>query len=440
MIKILLFICILFPTGRVFSQEFIKREFKHPKTERNIWIYLPKDYKGKKFPCVLIAPAGSRLYHGMDLTKGDEAEHIPYVKAGFAVIAYEVAGKITDENSEEVLRQSLADYLEAKAGILDAANALSFAQNKTESIDSQQVYVAGHSSAAATALSIAQSTSSIKGVVAYAPPANLVHELRHLTRSYESHVPGYTKLIESISPIDNVSEINCPVFLFHALDDDSVKPLDVSKYANQLRKAGKAVTRVECRDGGHYDSMISEGIPAGIEWLKSRVEKKPIETDILLQDTYQDESLLLTAPKGFRLTRKSGDDQSIEKRLWIEWFDPNNEFVSLSLFKWKMKGRDKLNDFASQGRMSYSKQYREKYPDAEELSSLEKIPLKNSIFKGMMTKGSRKDPDSNKPIQIMYFFLSLEDEIWTARFEVFEGSETQVISILESATHPEEKE
>src|SRR5262245_43535413 len=57
-----------------------------------IWIYLPEEPTGRKLPCVLIAPAGSRLFHGMSLGQGSVAEHLPYVRAGFVVVAYDIDG------------------------------------------------------------------------------------------------------------------------------------------------------------------------------------------------------------------------------------------------------------------------------------------------------------------------------------------------------------
>jgi hypothetical protein len=34
-----------------------------------------------------IAHAGALLYHGITLAEGDRPEHLPYVRAGFAIIA-----------------------------------------------------------------------------------------------------------------------------------------------------------------------------------------------------------------------------------------------------------------------------------------------------------------------------------------------------------------
>jgi hypothetical protein len=55
------------------------------------WLYLPKgQHPAGSLPCILIAGAGSNLITGMDLGDGDRREHLPYARAGFAVLAYEL--------------------------------------------------------------------------------------------------------------------------------------------------------------------------------------------------------------------------------------------------------------------------------------------------------------------------------------------------------------
>ena len=55
-----------------------------------LWIYEPEG--SEKRPCILIAPAGSTLMEGMSLGEEDQDEHVPYVQAGFVVIAYSLDG------------------------------------------------------------------------------------------------------------------------------------------------------------------------------------------------------------------------------------------------------------------------------------------------------------------------------------------------------------
>ena len=73
------------------------RPGQHPGPGRNskLWLYLPEGkHEDKSLSCVLIAPAGSTLLTGMKLENGDRAEHVPYVRAGFAVLSFELDGGV----------------------------------------------------------------------------------------------------------------------------------------------------------------------------------------------------------------------------------------------------------------------------------------------------------------------------------------------------------
>jgi acetyl esterase/lipase len=63
-------------------------------------------------------------------------------------------------------------------------------------------------------------------------------------------------------------KIECPVFLFYA-EDDARFAGQVRELAERLAAAGKKVTAEHVPKGGHYQSMIDEGIPRAIQWLKS---------------------------------------------------------------------------------------------------------------------------------------------------------------------------
>ncbi|MEQ1843104.1 MAG: hypothetical protein ABL994_22095, partial [Verrucomicrobiales bacterium] len=63
--------------------------------------------------------------------------------------------------------------------------------------------------------------------------------------------------------------VQCPVFIFNAKDDDNVMAESVTAYVERLKQGGKAVEHIEVPTGGHYDSMLEEGIPQAIKWLKA---------------------------------------------------------------------------------------------------------------------------------------------------------------------------
>jgi len=61
--------------------------------------------------------------------------------------------------------------------------------------------------------------------------------------------------------------------LFHADDDENVSIEGVSAYVAALQAAEKTATFQRVAAGGHYQSMIDQGIPAGIAFFKSQGAK-----------------------------------------------------------------------------------------------------------------------------------------------------------------------
>jgi dipeptidyl aminopeptidase/acylaminoacyl peptidase len=67
-----------------------------------------------------------------------------------------------------------------------------------------------------------------------------------------------------------VASLKKPTFLFHAEDDSNCPIADTRAFAEKLKAQGTDVKLVTAASGEHYDSMINEGIPAAIEWLRER--------------------------------------------------------------------------------------------------------------------------------------------------------------------------
>lgn len=235
-----------------------------------LWVYLPEQLRGEeKIPCVIIAPAGSRLFHGMRLTDGDRPEHLPYVRAGFAVIAYEIDGPLIDDPLDHEVAQAVKAFENAEAGLANARLALTYAAAMVPQIDPTRIYSAGHSSAATLSLLVAAHEPKIKACVAFAPVANVAYHLGSQTLNYLSAlVPDVREFLARSSPATDPSTLRCPLFLFHA-EDDSVVPISGSAdFAQQVKKTNPDVTFVRASGGDHYDSMIREGVPQAIKWLK----------------------------------------------------------------------------------------------------------------------------------------------------------------------------
>ena len=233
-----------------------------------LWVYLPSAAPAAKFPCVLIAPAGSRMFHGMQFVEEDRREHLPYVRAGFAVVGYEVDGPLPDRPTNAQGAAAVAAFRNAGAGVENAKAALNYAIAKIPQIDTKRFYAVGHSSAATLALQVAESEPRIAACVAFAPIGNVPQHIKAAGPALEKLQPGTMAFLLKISPDQNLERLKCPTMIFSALDDENVPNAQVVAFGKELAKRNQQVKLLIAKDGGHYDAMINEGIPTAIEWLK----------------------------------------------------------------------------------------------------------------------------------------------------------------------------
>jgi dipeptidyl aminopeptidase/acylaminoacyl peptidase len=237
-------------------------------TKTRLWVYLPTGVTGK-IPCVVIAPAGSPLVWGMDLADGDRPEHLPYVRAGFAVVAYSIDGAVPDQPTDADAMTGLAAFRSAHAGVSDTYAAIDYVRAKLPQVDPARLYVAGHSSAGTLALLAAESDPRIKACAAYAPACDLVTRNDQLIAALQPKVPDITSFLAKTSPLARASDLHCPLYLFHADDDSTVLSSDVDAFREKVTRTNPHVKFVTVAHGGHYDSMLAEGVPGAIVWLKS---------------------------------------------------------------------------------------------------------------------------------------------------------------------------
>ncbi len=242
-----------------------------PGPSGKVWVYLPPRSGKDKLPCVLIAPAGSNLVTGMDLGEGDRDEQLPYVRNGFAVVAYAIDGPMPQNprDPDREAKQAITAFMSAEAGVADARRALDFALARFPEIDPERIYTAGHSSAGTLSLLVAEHDPRIKGCIAYAPCTDVVKRIgpQH-TQAIARSVPGFEKFLTESSPLTHVHGLKCPVFLFHAQDDRNVPIGESAHFVTELKRTNPQVTFVRVQSGGHHDAMIRHGIPEAIRWLK----------------------------------------------------------------------------------------------------------------------------------------------------------------------------
>ncbi len=243
-----------------------------------IQVYLPANAPSAKgLPCVLVPPAGTRLFHGASLDAEVEAnpEHVPYAQAGFAVITFPLDGPLeAEEPSEPQIIAAGRAFVAARGGILNAKAAAAYALNNLQ-VDPRRLYIAGHSSAATLALQVAENDPRIKACIAYAPAVNLESHFNDIMNDLETAIPGFYSYATTYSPHRKMAALKCPLFFFQAADDSIINPEQNRNFVRNVRKTNKKVVYVEEESGDHFQPMIEKGIPKAIAWLKKLEQTAP---------------------------------------------------------------------------------------------------------------------------------------------------------------------
>lgn len=243
-----------------------------PGGQTNIRLHLPEgDHGLGSLPCILIAPAGATLLTGMALDPRDNAtETGPWIEQGYAVVEYSLDGP-TNSDHPTMMGPAYQGFKHAFAGLANARVALEFVMRKVPQVDPNRIYAVGHSSSGTLALLFAEHEPRIRGVVAFAPAADVESRMKDNFRQSnidgERYFPGVTDFIRKSSPKTHVGMLNCPVLLLHAVDDTNVPVDDSRAFQGLLLSLGKQSTRKEFQSGGHFQFMINEGIPFALTWL-----------------------------------------------------------------------------------------------------------------------------------------------------------------------------
>lgn len=254
-------------------------ELKWPRGASKLWVYLPDPAaKPKSLPCVFIAPAGSNLLFGMDLGDGDRKEHLPWVAAGFAVVAYEIEGVMPpdDQQTDENVLKQTTRYVQCQAGLEDARAAIEYALAKVPAVDPQRLFAAGHSSAATMALMFAAHEPRLRGCAAFMPIADVDKRIpRSLKKMMEKDFAGYGNFLVRNSPLTHAERYAMPLFVFAAEDDENVPFAEAQAFVEKLQAAKRTVTFEHVPTGNHYQPMIDTGIPKAIAWAKELAKAAP---------------------------------------------------------------------------------------------------------------------------------------------------------------------
>ena len=237
----------------------------------DLWVYLPAGtHRTGSLPCIFIAGSGSKLVTGVKITSKDEPEHLPYVRAGFIVVAYDTDGEAKSSGNESEMAKAMKAFSNAEGGVSNARKAIDYVLAQVPQADPRKLYAAGHASAGTLALQLAVEDRRLAGCVAYAPVVDLEAFSRNMAfaremEAAEKAVSGFKDYVRDASPTNNVDRVSCPVMLFVAEDD---KEFDVARQIPTFVKRRPSQFKlVTVRSGGHYNSMIDMGIPAGVKFL-----------------------------------------------------------------------------------------------------------------------------------------------------------------------------
>jgi dienelactone hydrolase len=242
-------------------------------------IYIPAgEHSPQSLPCMLVAPAGTRMIHGAKVEPfGDyHDETLPYAEAGMVAILYSLDGPLSPlaETSEQVLMMEMMRnyplFRDSGAGVVNGRTAIEYALAKLPMVDPQRIYCAGHSSAGNVSLLLAAHEPKISRCIAFAAAYDVELRLADAVSdpAFARIFPGSAGVLRVSSPKNAVGRYHCPLMVFHAKDDDNVPFSDAVQFVDQLKSAQKEVNFVTADRGGHYQPMLQQGIPAAIAWLK----------------------------------------------------------------------------------------------------------------------------------------------------------------------------
>jgi dienelactone hydrolase len=227
-----------------------------------------------------VAPAGTNLLSGANLAPlNDEAYHdetLPYAQAGMVAILYSIDGEDPEQAKDEAgqnkeMMTAYQAFNAAGAGTVNGRNALEFALARLPMVDPERIFSAGHSSAATLSLLLAAHEPRLRGCIAYAPAIDLETHFADLLASPQTSavLPGFAQFAKRSSPLTHAGRIRMPVFLFFADDDGMIPTGSYLPFVNKLKETNPRLTLQTVSSGGHYRSMIREGLPAGIDWIRS---------------------------------------------------------------------------------------------------------------------------------------------------------------------------
>jgi dienelactone hydrolase len=250
-------------------------------------VFLPTQPAKPKLPCIFVAPSATAPLYGQTIDEETVVywHYINYVKAGYAVIAYDVDGYIDqigriNETSlvtqpDKVVINSLKAYKASDAGVLNAKLAIDYAVARLPQIDPDAMYTAGSGAGGTLSLMVAATDKRIKAAIAYSPTTDVPKQYGSLVETISKAVPGYKEFIDRSSPHHNIEKMNKPILIFHddRLTETSLE--DTTNFVALVKKNNPLIslTHDQDKEFPNGDGMTSTSITQAIEWLNTQQKK-----------------------------------------------------------------------------------------------------------------------------------------------------------------------
>ncbi len=245
-------------------------------------IFYPREVnwppRGRPRGVVFIAPAGSILLTGKLISRSDYPECIPWAKAGYLVVLYSLDGSpdgLGHAPNNAELKDCFLSFAKSQSGLANFAYARAYVRTYIHEAERVPLITVGHSSASVVALLAAESGSRVGACVVFGTVPNLLHGLGANRVQLQAELPGLGEFLERYSPDNHLKELHCPLFVFHA-EDDQVAPINrVEGFVEGARPFSSNLTFERVATGGHSDAMLRDGIPLAIQWVPNAGKPVP---------------------------------------------------------------------------------------------------------------------------------------------------------------------
>ena len=182
--------------------------------EMTVSVFMPKgEHAAGSVPCVLMPPLHAGFLQGAVFVERSDRPYLAWVKAGFAVVAYETS-QYTHLNRPRDFGLVIKEYMNNHGGMDHTHNALEYTLRKVPQVDPERLFIVGRGLSSTLALVAAAGEPRIKACVAIDPIADLNARYARELKSMEQQRPCSTHFAYQLSPIRHVAELQCPVLLY----------------------------------------------------------------------------------------------------------------------------------------------------------------------------------------------------------------------------------